>query len=332
MKVFVTGAGGFIGRRLVERILAEGEQVVALVRRAGRPLPSAVHIVEGDITRGDSFRSALKGCERLYHLAARITFDPRERESVFNVNATGTGTVLREAALAGIGRVVVVSSACTLGLSESADVLLNEDSSASAALEAGNPYLASKVAAERIAFRAAEDLDIVIVNPTTAYGAGDWSLNSGTLVAQVARSPVVPIPPGGSNVVDVDDVASGILAAGARGQRGKRYVLGGQNLPFHSLFDTVADVVGHRPLFIRIPGWTREPLARAASIAGAVTGNRFLSAQMIRDLFTFKFFSSERARKELLWEPARSFRQSLEAAWDFYRREGLISGRGRRPA
>ncbi len=322
MKVFVTGATGFIGRRLVDRLLADGREVAALVRGDDHGLPGAVAAVRGDLLAPESFADAGAGCARAFHLAALVSFDPRRRDELLRVNAAGTAGVLEAARRWGVERTVVASSAITLGLSSSAERILDEETTADRRQAARNPYMASKLAAEEVALAAAGE--VVVVNPTTVYGPGDTSLNSGTLIRKVARSSVLPVPPGGGNVVDVDDVVDGLLAAGERGTAGRRYVLGGENLRFAEIFATVAGVVGHRPRFVPLPRRTRPLFAAAAGVLGKVTGGRFLTPQLVGDLFDFKFASSARAGAELGWRPRYTFAASVRRAWAFYRHNGLL--------
>ncbi len=323
MKAFVTGATGFIGRRLVEKLKNDGVEVIALVRTASVQLPEGVHVVRGDILQPDSFRNAGKGCGRVYHLAALITFDPRRRGDLLQVNGNGTVNVLACANDWGVESSVVVSSACTIGLSQSREHVLDEDAPLSQTLVRSNPYLESKLCAERAALDCS-DCRVVIVNPTTVYGSGDWTLNSGTLIKQVARSPVLPLPPGGSNVVDVDDVVNGIIAAGEHGRSGYRYILGGENLTFKQIFAIIARAVKHQPVFVPLPAYLRPPMAAAAWLAGRLIGNRFLTPQIVGDLFAYRFYSSARAARELGWSTRYSFEESVKRAWDFYQREKLV--------
>ncbi len=329
MRAFVTGATGFIGRRLVARLQADGTDVTALVRNETQALPTGVKSVRGDVLTSESFRDAGEGCDRLYHLAAMITFDERKREALIRTNGHGTANVLKAACRWGVARSVVVSSACTMGLSYARESLLDEDSPPTDELERHNPYLASKLAAERAAESAAREHAVVVANPTTVYGPGDWTLNSGALVSRVARSSVMPVPSGGSNVVDVDDVVDGILAVGERGRSGCRYILGGHNLLFREIVSTIADVVGRRPVMVDVPGWARSPMSVAASFAGRLTGSRFLTGQIVSDMFAFKYYSSLLAENELQWRAKRSFRESVERAWEFYLKERLIVAQGK---
>lgn len=324
MRALVTGATGFIGRRLVDRLLAQGDEVVALVRDGRHGLPSTVRIQAGDLTRRDTLGDAGVGCRRLYHLAGLITFDPREREHLRQVNAQGTADLLRAAERWDVERSVVVSSACTVGLSATPDRLLDEEAEPSPATVSANPYLASKLEAEHFAASVAKTRHVVVVNPSTVYGPGDHSLNSGTLIRQVARAPALPLPPGGSNVVDVDDVVTGILLAAERGHPGQRYLLGGYNLHFTEIIETMARVVGRRPLLLPVPRFTRGLFAAAAWGLGRLAGSRLLTAQIVEDLFAFKFYSSRRAHDELGWTPRTSFEQSVRGAWAYYRERGLV--------
>lgn len=323
MKAFVTGATGFIGRRLVARLHGEGVEVIALVRNERHGLPESIRVIRGDVLAPDSIGESGLGCDRLYHLSALITFDPRRRDELLRVNGQGTANILTAACRWKVERSVVVSSACTVGMSYAKDHLLDEDSPLVGGLTKSNPYLESKLFTERAAMAAALVQPVVIVNPTTVYGPGDWTLNSGTLVVRMAKSFVMPVPPGGSNVVDVDDVVEGILAAGERGQSGRRYILGGENLAFAQIFSTIASVVGHHPRLVPLPGWICGPMAGAAWVAGRLVSSRFLTPQIVSDMFAFKYYSCVRAKQELGWTPRYSFQESVERAWAFYRREGL---------
>ena len=323
-RVFVTGATGFIGRRLVEQLCHDGAEVVALVRRKEHGLPDNVQPVYGDILDFDSFKTAGDGCGRLYHLAAEISFDPKKRAQLIRVNGDGTANILKAAKIWRVQRSVIVSSACTIGLSGGKDSILDEDALPTAEVVDANPYLASKLAAEEAALKASPEQPVVIVNPSTVYGPGDWSLNSGTLVMKVAKLFLLPVPSGGGNVVDVDDVVNGILAAGEYGVTGKRYILGNENLSFSQIFSTVAEVTKHRPLLIPIPKLMCGPMATAAGVVGTLTGSRFITPQVIKDTFAFKYYSNQRARHDLKWEPRYSLKESVQRAWDFYIKEGLV--------
>lgn len=327
MRVFVTGATGFIGRRLLDHLLRAGVGVTALVRRETQELPVSVATCRGDL--GDEvgkLAAHMQGHDVLYHLAAKVSFDPADLDVMIETNGEGTRRILAAAAQAEVARTVVVSSACTIGLSTDPNEVLDENTPADPALESRNPYLKSKLVAERYAQTAvAEGQWVVIVNPTTVFGPGDRSLNSGTLVRQVAGASVMPVPSGGSNVIDIDDVVTGIIAAGQNGRSGGRYILGGANLRFREIIDRIVTVVGRRPFLVFLPAMARLPMAMAAWWIHKATGSRLITPQIVADTFAFKFYSSHRAESELGWRARRDFTDTLSSAWDYYLEKGLIT-------
>lgn len=326
MRAFVTGATGFIGGRLVEHLARAGHEISALVRSESTDLPDTVTTVRGRLEDDvNTLSRAMSGHDVLFHLAARISFDPRRLPELLHVNADGTNRVLEAARRASVSRTVVVSSACTIGLAERADHVLDEDTPFDSRLADRNPYLRSKHRCEQHAVDAARAGQwVCIVNPTTVFGAGDRSLNSGTLIHKTATSRVMPLPSGGSNVVDVEDVASGIAVAAERGRSGVRYILGGENLRFSQIVDRIATVVGRRPRLIRLGSAMRLPMSMAAWLIQRLTRSDLITPQIIADTFAFKFYSSDRARSELGWEPRRDFGTSVSAAWEYYQCHGLI--------
>jgi dihydroflavonol-4-reductase len=333
-RVFITGGTGFIGRHVIDLLTARGTQVTLLARTDAQELPTGVAQVRGDIL-DDSERLAasMVGHDLLIHLAAKVSFNPRDLPELIRVNAEGTRNILTAARLAGVDRCVVVSSACTIGLSRSRTRVLAEDTPFSPRLAARNPYLQSKHTAEEFALAASRrGQSVTIVNPTTVFGPGDRTLNSGSIIKQIASARVMPVPPGGSNVVDVRDVAAGILAAAERGESGCRYILGGHNLTFSEIFNQAAAVIGRRPLMIALPTAGKTPMKAAAWVVGRVTGSRLITPQIISDTFAFKYYSSLRAEAELGWRPQDAFSQSLRDAWNYYLCEGLIAQPGRQAA
>ncbi len=323
MKVLVTGATGFIGRRLACALCERGYTVQSLARRTGRGLPDAVTQLHGDLTDNHLLVAACAKCDLVYHLAAMISFDPARRNDLMRVNAGGTSNVLKAAKAASVSRVVVVSSACTLGVSDSPDEVRGETSSPLAKDVRRNPYLASKLAAEEASVLASRHQDVVIANPTTVYGPGDDSLNSGSLIMRVAGGRMLPVPGGGTNVVDVDDVVAGLLLLAERGRCGERYVMGAENMSFSDIMETISRVVGSSVWRVPLPRSAQEAMAVAAWIRNQFVSDRLLTPQIVRDMFRFKYYSSERAAQELGWQPRYAFGESVLRAWEYYKRVGL---------
>ncbi|MBU0468975.1 MAG: NAD-dependent epimerase/dehydratase family protein [Candidatus Omnitrophica bacterium] len=324
MNVFVTGATGFIGRRLVDKLIKKGYQVTALVRRKDPDLPSRVNIVEGDILNINSYMSSQSNYDCLFHLAAYISFDPKDKDKIMHINGDATVNLLYVAKKWGIKKIVFVSSASTIGFSDSKEVLIDETASYNTKLINNSPYMASKVFAEKAAINLSNKQHIVIVNPSTVYGPDDWTLNSGTLIKKVYESKILPVPSGIANVVDVDDVVDGIIAASLKGRTGERYILGGYNLTFKEMFSQVSNVLNKQPLMIPMMPLFRFPLSMSAGLIGKLLNSRIITPQVINNMFSYRNLSNKKARNELGWTPKYSFKDSVKRAWKFYRDNKLI--------
>ncbi|HOT30077.1 MAG TPA: NAD-dependent epimerase/dehydratase family protein [Candidatus Ozemobacteraceae bacterium] len=326
MKLLLTGATGFIGETLVPCLLREGMSVSALVRSPDCRLPTGVNRIHGDILDPDLEAKLPPGIDGLVHMAALITFDASRLNDLMMVNGEGTRRLLAAAERVGIRRVTVVSSACTLGISEDPAKILDESSVPAAALVNRNPYMASKLEEEKAALECQKRgrCEVVIVNPTTVFGAGDRTMNSGTMIRKVHGSRIVPLPPGGTNVVDVRDACAGILSAHLNGTPGRRYVLGGVNLTFAGLVREIAGQFPGRRLLVPVPRFARWFVSVGASVAARCAGGRFLTPQILEDLFLYKYYSHALAERDLGYRPRFGIGETLRSAIEYYRREGLL--------
>jgi len=271
-KVFVTGATGFIGTRLVHALVDRGHTVRALSRRAdpepppgfdgpaGGPLRhERVELVRGDIADCDSLTRGMEGCRYVFHLAAYAKNWAREAQTFFDVNVQGMKNVFDTARLLNVQRIVWTSTIVAFGPTPPG-VVGNEDMPRITD-HYYTEYEESKALAEKAALRYAEEgLPVVIVNPTRVYGPGH--LTEGNAVAQMIRQydqgkmPVLlnrGVNVG--NYVLVDDVVAGHILAMERGRVGQRYILGGQNASLKEFFKTIDQVSGKRHRQIPILGF-----------------------------------------------------------------------------
>ncbi len=268
MKVALTGATGFLGLALAERLRAEGQAVTALVRRTSVPAARAAllglgaTLVEGDVTDPASLLPLVRGADLVVHAAAVIGYRRRLAPPMQRVNVDGTRNLLEAVRTAGAGRLVHVSSIAAVGISPSR-TLLDEDTRWNAGFLCA-AYFDTKHAAEQLVAAAARDgLDAVIVNPSAIYGPALVPGNSSRLVAQIAAGRLRAAPEGGINVVPLPTVLDGILAAARIGQRGRRYILGGENLELRELVVRVARAAGRELRPWPVPS-AAAPLLRAA--------------------------------------------------------------------
>ncbi len=258
--VFVTGATGFIGARLVDELVRRGYPVRALVRTtgAGRSIEDGrVTTVEGDILARDALTRAMEGCSRVFHLAAYAKNWARDPAAFFEHNVVGTRNVLAAARAVGVEKVVFTSSIVTLGPTPPGTI--GDETMVRTTARFFTTYEASKAGAEREALSlAAEGLPVVVVNPTRVYGPGRLTEgNSVTVMIDLYERGRFPfLLACGTNVgnyVLVDDLVRGHILAMERGRPGERYILGGHNASLRALLDLVDQVSGKRHLTINLP-------------------------------------------------------------------------------
>ena len=302
--VFVTGASGFIGSAVLHGLVEAGFVVRALVR-PGSPrdhLPDhGVRLVEGDIRDRESIRSAITGARYVFHVAADYRLWSRDRNEILTTNISGTRIVMEEALRAGVERVVYTSSVATLaprpdGAPADESVLLAEP-------DAIGTYKRSKIAAERLVLSMVADqgLPAVIVNPSTPVGPRDVRPTpTGRMIVAAASGGIPAFVDTGLNLVHVDDVALGHLAALERGRVGERYILGGQNVSFSKILHDIAKIMGRKGPKFRMPWYSALPVAFVAEAMAGVTGREPLATLEGVHLSKHRmFFCADKAEREL---------------------------------
>ena len=303
--VLVTGATGFVGAVLTRQLVDDGADV-RIFRRETSSLDllgdaaDAVEHAVGDVTHARSLYGAMDGVDRVYHVAGKVSFDRREREALRRVNADGTANVVDAALAAGVDRLVHTSSIAALGRPLASDALIDEGT----AWDGGanrSAYARSKRRAELEVHRGiAEGLDAVIVNPALVFGVGGPDTNTRRIVDAVRSGWMVAAPPGGTNVVDVQDVAAGHRAAMAQGETGERYLLGGDNRSWRSILGTLAEAFGIDPPQYTIPGSLLTAGAFVSEAVAAVMRTRpFLPRSTARTATHTHRFDNTRAREAL---------------------------------
>ena len=259
-RVMLTGGTGFLGSAIARALVAAGHGVRALARPgtpravlAGVP----VEFAPGDLTDAGSLAAAAEGCDALIHCAADYRIWVPDPARMWAVNVAGTEAVMRAALAAGCRRVVHVSSVATLRPRPDGRPATEAD--AARPEEAIGPYKRSKTEAERLVERlvAEAGLPAVIVNPSTPIGSRDRRPTpTGRVILEAARGKMPAYVDTGLNLVHVDDVAAGCVAALGRGAVGERHILGGEDVPLGALLGHIAALFGRRPP-VRLP---RAPL------------------------------------------------------------------------
>jgi dihydroflavonol-4-reductase len=326
MRVFVTGGTGFIGGAVVRQLLSAGHEVRALVRPGAdtRQLDGlSAERIAGDLSQDNSLRMGMTGCEWVFHVAALYSYWGHRWDDFRQTNVEGTRKVLEAARLAGVARVVYTSSIAVLGLHRD-HTPATEDTPSTLADRIG-PYQRSKFLAEEVARKAAaQGLPVVIVNPTSPVGVGDHKPTpTGQIVLDYLRGRMFAYTDTGLNIVDVDDVAAGHLAAAERGRVGERYILGGENLTLKQVLDLLSQITGGASPRLRIPhavalAWSFVDVALAR-----LDPHRMPAAtpEKVRLSRRYEFFDSGKAIREL-GLPQTPVREGLTRAVEWYRAQG----------
>ncbi len=309
MKVVVTGANGFLGAWLTRRLLAEGHDVAALVRRQS-DLSEMEHdkpeYVYGDVTDKESLRQAFKNKDIVFHLAGVVAYKKSERPLMDKVNVGGTQNVVDICEELKIPQLLHVSSVVAVGASFRPKVLTETSQYSISHLNLG--YFETKKKAEEIVLKAVREKRIhaVCVNPATIYGFGDGKKGSRKTQVKVARKEFPFYTSGGVNIVAAEDVVEGILLAIKNGKNGERYILANQNMTIKELFGKIANYAGVKPPPIYMPNLVLHTLGITGDLLAKFNINIGVSRENAYTASMFHWFDSAKAQKELNYKPTSS--------------------------
>ena len=256
VRVFITGATGFIGGHVARQYAAQGAVLRLLTRQTSR-LDSLngidAEMVKGDLREPEKLRSALTGCDALVHVAADYRLWVRDPEQMYAANVDGTLKLLKLAREVGIQRVVYTSSVATMGF-KADGTIVNEETPVALADMIGH-YKRSKFLGELEAIQAAKaGQHVMILNPTTPIGAGDAKPTpTGRIIVDFLNKKFPAYVDTGLNLVDVDEVARMHVVALDRGTPGERYILGGENLTLKQILDRMSAITGLPSPTMKVP-------------------------------------------------------------------------------
>jgi dihydroflavonol-4-reductase len=328
-KTLVTGGAGLVGSRVARLLVERGDDLRLTVREhtLREHLDFEYEAVRCDILDRQAVRRALRGVERVFHVAGLTSMRAPARE-LFRVNAEGTRIVMEEALRAGVERIVHTSSVAAVGPAPRGAVA--DERQLFPADGCAIPYVDAKREAEVQALRlAARGLPVVIVNPAFVLGAGDFNHSSTELVRRFLRREIQAYVDGTLNVVDVDDVARGHLLADERGQVGERYILGNRNFTLDRLFADLGRLSGVQPPLLKLPLPAALALAR---VAEGLPGRPPFTTVEVRASSLWWAFSSAKAKRELGYS-AGHHEETLVRTIEWYRaHEAHLAPSGARQA
>jgi dihydroflavonol-4-reductase len=324
-RAFVTGATGFLGRALVERLVGEGRPVTGLARSESSA--TALHglgvdVVRGHVLDGEALASGMEGCDVVFHVAGVNAFCLPDPSEMFQVNVEGSRTVVAAAARAGVGRLVYTSSAATLG--EERGVVGREDSAHRGWFL--SQYERSKYEAEKAVLESSREagIEVVCVNPSSVQGPGRTG-GTARLLLDYLNGKLGAMVDTRLSLVDIVDCTEGHLLAETRGRASERYVLSGATLTSREAVAVLAEVTG-------IEGRPRL-IPSALAMAGGVLVEAYarlrrrrppVCREMVQTLLHGHAYDGSRAARELglRYTPVEAtFRRAV--AW--YVGQGMVS-------
>ena len=321
MKVFITGATGFIGGQVARQLRDRGDDVVCLVRNPEKAAPLkeiGCTLVSGDLGDREAIRAGMDGCDAVIHAAAmyEVGIPESQRPAMYEANVTGTENVLGAAKDAGTPKIVYVSTVGAFGNTHHQVV---DESYEHPGREFTSYYEETKVGAHKVAKEMiAAGLPCTIVQPGGVYGPGDTSSIAALLDQFMSgKMPLLPFPELGICLSHVEDIAAGIILALDKGAAGETYVISGPATTVREAINVVASVTGKKAPKHAVP----VPLMKALTPIGPLVGKLMGQPPNLRELIAsadnVTFWASyEKAGRELGYAPRgleEGLRQTLEA-------------------
>ena len=302
MKLFITGATGFVGAHVARAAAAQGAELRLLARATSDTsrLPSGAEVVVGDLRAPEVFAAALKGCEALIHVAADYRLWVPDPAEMYKANVEGTRELLRVAHEAGVRRVVYTSSVATMGFH--GDAVVDEETPVSEADMIGH-YKRSKWMAEQVALEAGRaGQEVIVLNPTTPIGSMDTKPTpTGRIVVDFLNGNFPAYVETGLNLVDVNEIARMHLVALEKGRVGERYILGGENLTLKQILDRLGRISGLPSPKMKVPHAVAMAFAYFdETVTGKWRGKEpRATVEAVRMGKKMMFAKSEKAEREL---------------------------------
>lgn len=322
MRVVVTGGCGFLGQYLTAslRELDPACEVV-LLDLAAHPRPThdfdadprVIRRTGRDVCDPAAVSADVEGADVVVHLAGIISFAQRDRARLYRVNVEGTRNVLDAAIRAGVPRIVHASSVAALGYVEDDERPIDEDFvfDWGKASRHGKHYMLSKKAADDMVRARSGEIDATIVYPGLMLGPGDRT-TAIKFVAPIASGRARLMTPGGTNIVDVRDVARGLAGIVLRRPPRREYLLSGANVEFQALAREIAAVLGKPTPDIMVPRRLERPIYHVVRASEALSRRApALTADGVHSAFRKRYYSNARARADLGWQPLIPFETTI---------------------
>ena len=297
--ILVTGGSGLVGKELIMQLLAEGESLRAIYHATPISISHPkLELVQGDILDVVRLEEIMQGISHVYHCAANVSYDPKDKMHVLKMNIEGTSNIVNACIDADVKKLVHVSSVAALGRIRKGE-MVTEEMNWSEETNNSN-YGKSKYLGELEVWRGiGEDLQAVIVNPSLILGGDNWD-NGSSVIFKNAYNEFKWYTDGVSGVVDVRDVARAMILLMNSEISGQRFILSGENLPFREIFTRIAECFDKKPPYKKVTPVLAELIWRAEALRTKFTGRKhMLTKETVRTAQVKVYFDNSKILKAL---------------------------------
>ena len=329
MTTLVTGASGFLGSHVARQLVARGANVRVLLRPSShnRAIGDlSLEYVTGDLLDPESLDRAVKGVQRVFHVAADYRFWARRSRDIYDCNVGGTKNLLAAAKRAGVEQFIYTSTVATIAVDR--PQLPNEFTDSKLEEMVGH-YKRSKWMAEREVLNAAkEGFPAIVAMPTTPVGPWDWKPTpTGKTIVDFLNGKMFGYVETGLNFVGAEECAAGHLLVAEKGKIGERYLLGGENLTLKQLLDTLAKITRLPSPSWKIPHGMALLVAYASTVFARLIGKEpWIPIETVKVARHNMFVDCSRARRELGFQPG-PVAAALDRAVRWYEANGYVAQR-----
>lgn len=335
--VFVTGGTGLLGTHLLLDLTLKGESVRALKRAKsnldqvlsvfeyyqgkveGKKLFESIEWITGDVLDIISLQNGIAGCTRVFHCAALVSFVKRDFKKMMKINKHGTANVVNVCLDSQIEQLVYVSSTAAIG--RDASKKMYEESNKWVNSNDNSNYAVTKYLAENEVWRGVEEgLDAVIVNPCVILGPGNWN-ESSLSIFKVVKKGLKFYTPGGNAFVDARDVVSSMITLSEGGHVNERFLVISENLPFKTLFESIADTFKVKAPSIETKKWMAEIAWRIEGALRFLFGKKQnITKETARAAMKTTFYSNEKIKAKIGIE-FRPVNEAVANAIDYFNQQ-----------
>ena len=301
-RILITGATGFVGSYLTRYLVKKGYKNIVCLKRATSRMDLVAEVqdkvtwAEGDILDVPYLENILREhqIEQIYHCAAVVSFDPRDREEMYKINVVGTENVVNAALEVGIEKLIYTSSIAAIGRVEHQKWVRETNKWQRSPLN--SHYAISKFQAEQEVWRGvAEGLTVAMVNPTVILGSQYWGQGTGRLFDQVARG-LRFYTEGSTGYVDVRDVVTFMVELMNSPIENQRFILNGENMAYKTMFEKIAFVLNKKPANIAVTPFLAALAWRVEWLKSKFTGKRpLITKETARTSATTFYFDNKKS-------------------------------------